>query len=126
MYILFIDNDKLLAETCVKALSRSGYKTLWCQSAKEAIKQADKIHPSAIILEINLKNHNGIEFLYEFRSYPEWQNVPIIIYSWVPQKSLNLNPSVWAALNICEYIYKPTGTLKHLISTLGRHVPTVA
>lgn len=126
MSIIFIDNDKILAESCTKALAYSGYKTVWCQNADEAIKQADLLLPSAIILEINLKNHNGVEFLYEFRSYPEWQKVPIIIYSWLPKKSLNINPSVWRALNICEYIYKPTGTLRHLINALSKHVPLIA
>lgn len=123
MSIILIDNDKLLASTCIKLFKTRGYGVVWCKSAHDAIKQADLFLPKAVILEINLAQHNGIEFLYEFRSYPEWQKVPIIIYSWVPQKSLKINPSTWNALNISEYIYKPTGTLRQLMRLLSKYVP---
>ena len=33
------------------------------------------VKPAIVMLELQLVEHSGIEFLYEFRSYPEWQRV---------------------------------------------------
>ncbi len=118
--ILLIEPDRLLAETYKKALKTAGHKVSVASGSQEAINLADNISPDLIILEIQLVGHSGIEFLYEFRSYPEWQNIPVIIHTSVPYAELaNGWPILSGYLNTTEYRYKPNTTLESLISSVN-------
>jgi len=67
-------------------------------------------------LELQLASHNGIEFLYELRSYNDWQSIPVIIHSLVPATAFtNIAPE----LGVVSYLYKPTTTLKKLCTSVS-------
>jgi two-component system phosphate regulon response regulator PhoB len=70
--ILLIEPDRLLAEIYQRALSSEGHNVVVCAGAQSAILSADQSTPDLVILELQLVEHSGIEFLYEFRSYSEW------------------------------------------------------
>ena len=115
--ILLIEPDNLLANRYSQALAYAGHSVSRAIAAQEAINLADEINPDLIILEIQIAEHNGIEFLYEFRSYPEWQKVPVIILSLVPPNEFNGIKTLWNELSVSLYHYKPRTTLKQLISS---------
>ncbi len=118
--ILLIEPDRLLAETYKEALSTAGHKVSVASGSQEAIDLADNTSPDLIILEIQLVSHSGVEFLYEFRSYPEWQNIPVIIHTSVPFAELADSwPILSKHLNTSEYKYKPDTTLEALISSVS-------
>ena len=79
--ILIVEPDVVLAKSYQKALESLNYVVYLANSAQNAINQVDKNKIDLIILEIQLIDHSGIEFLYELRSYPEWDNIRIIILS---------------------------------------------
>lgn len=79
--ILLIEPDQVLANIYYLSL-KSKAKVQVVYSAQAAIIQMNKNLPDLIILEPRLIDHNGIEFLYELRSYPEWQEVPVIVLSF--------------------------------------------
>jgi len=77
--ILLIEPDAVLARTYTQALRAAGHKVRHAVSAEQAVQLADAAVPDAVILSLELAGHNGIEFLYEFRSYDEWQTMPVIM-----------------------------------------------
>ncbi|MGH7195666.1 MAG: response regulator [Candidatus Saccharimonadales bacterium] len=113
--ILLVEPDKFLAEAYQKALAAAGYDVVLATGAQDAIHEADQQTPDLIILELQMAGHNGLEFLYEFRSYPEWQRVPVIINSLVPPTETDENIVFWDYLNISAHLYKPRTTLSQLI-----------
>jgi len=116
-YILLIEPDRRLAKNYLAALKAAGYKVQWCTAGQEAIQLADERQPDIVVLELQLKGHNGVEFLYEFRSYPEWQSVPVIVQSLVPPEALdNMAAARW--LDIQTYLYKPNSRLTHLVGAV--------
>ena len=118
MNILLIEPDKLLAKTYQKALQKSGYKVRCCSDVQTAIDLIDHKLPDVILLEIQQNNHNGIEFLYELRSYPEWQLIPIIIASIIPEHDIGLSEYIKKQLNIKNYYYKPRLSLNKLVQAV--------
>ncbi len=76
MNILIVEPDKILGAATKTAFEAFGCKITWKRSAQTALDSLDDKLPDLIILEIQLGLHNGIEFLYEIRSYPEWQKIP--------------------------------------------------
>lgn len=123
--ILLIEPDRVLAETYRLALEGAGHKVLACATAQAAVQSADRVKPELVILEIQLVEHSGIEFLYEFRSYPDWQNVPVLIQSQVPPSEFSDNLELLKnELNVVNYLYKPQTNLKKLLDTIN-NLPSV-
>jgi DNA-binding response OmpR family regulator len=73
--ILLIETDRLLAKNLSKYLTKFGHEVSWHVEPQAAMDSADQKCPDVIVLDLLLANsRSGIEFLYEFRSYPEWQH----------------------------------------------------
>ena len=118
--ILLIEPDLILARTYATALETAGHEVYPVSSAQSGIMVADDKNPDLVILEIQLIKHSGIEFLYEFRSYQEWQSIPVIVLSQVPPGEFN---DSWQLLKnelgVGPYLYKPLTTLKQLINNVA-------
>jgi len=122
--VLLIEPDRSLARTYRTALEAAGYMVEWAGTAQTAIGRADEQRPSLVILELQLAQHNGVEFLYEFRSYGEWQDIPVIIHSFTPPANLaTLRQTLENDLGIVATLYKPRTSLDILVAAVRRHVP---
>ena len=115
--ILLVEPNKILSKTYGLAFEAAGFEVKICQSAHSAIMATDQQFPDIVILELNMAGHNGVEFLYELRSYPEWQQIPVIINTMTSKEALNISESVWEDLKIYDFHYKPQTTLSDLIKS---------
>lgn len=120
MHILLIEPDAILAGTYVAALEASRHTVVWAQTAQQAVFAADEQKPDVVVLEMQMARHNGVEFLYEFKSYPEWQGIPVIILTSLPVIDLEnlavlrrdlgvvsiLGKTQTSAAQLCEMIAK--------------------
>jgi DNA-binding response OmpR family regulator len=118
-HILLVEPDNILGRTYAAALEAAGHSVAYGRHAQNAVHLADQKSPDLIILELQTPGHNGIEFLYEFRSYPEWQHVPVIIHTLVTPQDLEAHASRFEHLGITGYLYKPTTNLRQLISSVN-------
>lgn len=125
--ILLIEPDRLLAESYVGALQAAGHQVKAASGAQAAIMTADAAVPDLVILELQLVEHSGIEFLYEFRSYPDWQNIPVLVQTHVPQSEFADNwQLLQGELGVRAYLYKPRTSLRELVSNVSQHLPVAA
>jgi DNA-binding response OmpR family regulator len=115
--ILLIEPDYILAKTYHGTLSRAGHRVTPTAGAQAALIAADRVRPDLVILELQLIEHSGIEFLYEFRSYPDWQHIPVLLHTQVPPVEFNSNRALLRGqLDIAGYLYKPQTSLRELRS----------
>ena len=121
-HVLLIEPDRSLAESITLALASGSTKVNWVTGAQDAIAAADKQCPTIVVLELGLPLHNGIEFLYEFRSYNEWANIPVIMFT-MQQIS---TPQLLTKLGVVSYLYKPTTPLARLKQVTQEYVNTLA
>lgn len=113
--ILLIEPDRILAETYYRALTGAGHNVAVCSSAQAAIMAADDTRPDIVILEFQLVSHSGMEFLYEFRSYADWQTIPVVIQTNVPPSEFaGARDLLMNELGVSAYLYKPQATLRKL------------
>lgn len=84
--------------------------------AAHAVEKAAEFQPDIVIMELSLAGHSGLEFLYEFRTYPDWEAVPVFIYSSLKVSEKIRNSRAWKQLNIARYFYKPESSLALLRS----------
>jgi len=125
--ILLVEPDKILAETYGQALASAGHQVAVRAGAQAAILAADQAQPDLVILELQLVEHSGIEFLYEFRSYGEWQAIPVIIHSSVPPAEFTDSwPILQGQLGVNAYLYKPHASLQQLINAVEEQLAVKA
>jgi DNA-binding response OmpR family regulator len=117
--ILLIEPDRVLAETYRRALRHDKHQVTVSAGAQAAVMAADKSTPDLVILELQLVEHSGIEFLYEFRSYPEWQNIPVLVQTAVPPAEFADNWQLLKnGLGVNTYLYKPQTSLRQLLAAV--------
>lgn len=114
MKILLIEPNVLLEATYKTALQRAGHEVVSCPGAQEAVFLLDAGDIEIIVLELQLRGHSGVEFLYEMRSYPEWQNIPVLLHTLVANEGLAMQQERFDFLGITHYLYKPTTSLRQL------------
>lgn len=81
MKLLLVEPDRLLSASLCQAFKQANYKLVPVRTAQAAVSKLDQAGADVIVLEPQLGLHNGIEFLYELRSYADWQNIPVVVYS---------------------------------------------
>lgn len=118
MQILLIEPDTKLANIYIGALERVGHKVARVTTAQSGVTVADIRKPDVVIMELQLATHSGVAFLYEFRSYADWLDVPIIIHSVIAPTNMQQYAQAFAELGINEYLYKPTTSLRKLVSAV--------
>lgn len=118
--VLLLEPDNILAKQISKYLKSHKCQTDVCYDAQSAIMSADKNKPDVVIMEMLLVGHSGVEFLYEFRSYSEWQNIPVIVYSRVPHRDLGLAQKQIRDLGIAGILYKSDSTLEKLFGQVEK------
>ena len=126
MKVLYIEPDRLLAKSVSDYLQSFGHRVEWCTDAQNAINAADKSMPDIIIMELLLAGHSGIEFLYELRSYSEWQAIPVIVFTVLPPESAGLDNPAWQQAGLAAYHYKPRSSLAALRRSLDKAAAIVS
>src|SRR5690606_29592146 len=82
MRVLFVEPDDRLASQYTLALGDIA-EVVCVPNAQLAIHAVDEFSPDVVVLELQLAAHNGVEFLYELRSYADVQNIPVILHTYV-------------------------------------------
>ncbi len=114
-HVLLIEPDRVLADTYRLGFEANGHSVVMCAGAQAAIFAADEKTPDIVVIELQLIGHSGVEFLYEFRSYAEWQDVPVLIHTQVPSSEFTGSWGMLSSqLGVNGYLYKPSTTFKEL------------
>lgn len=119
-HILLLEPNRLMAKQHVAFLKQMGHDVIWHENAQSAISAADNTKPDVVIVELLLAGHSGIEFLYEFRSYGDWQKVPVIILSSVTQAEAAVPDQTLQELGVVSYLYKSQTSLDKLNSQIEK------
>jgi CheY-like chemotaxis protein len=113
-----------LVRTFALSLGLAGHRVDWRPAAQQAIEAADARTPDMVVLELLLAAHSGIEFLYEFRSYSDFREVPVLVLTDVPPGELAGHQAMLRRLRVSACCYKPGLGLRqlseHVESLIGR------
>ena len=116
--VLLIEPDEVLASTIARFLDKNEIETTVSHDARQAVACADKAKPDLVVLELAMPKNNGLAFLQEFRSYTDWAELPVIIYSRIPRADAGLSEAEWKKQGVHAYLYKPTQTLANLVVSI--------
>ena len=124
--VLLVESDRLIANNVVRVLQKAGFEVNWQVDPQAALDIADSQPPGVVIIDLVLAGRGGIEFLYEFRSYPDWRGVPVVVFSSLSVEELKEAIKGFEYLNVTDYHYKPNTTLSKLTRTIERILQPVS
>jgi len=120
VHVVLIEPDRLQAKVVATALERHGHTASHAASAQAAVQAADEQTPDVVILELQLPQHNGVEFLYEFRSYSEWLTIPVVLYTYLPPRELARAATLYKQLGVAKTLHKPETSLAMLCNAVAQ------
>lgn len=124
--VLLLESDVILAKSIGRLLHLRKHQVVWKPDPQSAINAADRLHPDIVVLDLSLGAHNGIEFLYEFRSYPEWLSVPVVLFTSHGKHELEGLEQAFSELGVAAILHKPLAKISHLADQIQNLVPATA
>ncbi len=100
--ILLIEDDKNLASSIIFNLETEGYRVLWAEEGRQAMKLSNNDDIDLIILDIMLPYYNGFKILEKIRS--DSPTLPILIVS---ARSEIRDKIIGLSLGADDYLPKP-------------------
>ena len=88
------------------------------KSAQSAIRTLDEHGADIIVMELQLVGHNGIEFLYELRSYADWQSLPVVLLTLQNPEIMN-NKVLAEHIKIARFLHKPRTDVKDILQSVA-------
>jgi PAS domain S-box-containing protein len=115
--VLIVDDEEPARELLASYLEPE-YRVAMAESGVEALKEAQRLRPDAITLDVMMPDSDGFETLVALRKNPATADIPVIILSIVDQKQVGF------ALGASDYLVKPVRK-PALLATVRRHVPSL-
>ena len=117
--LVLIVDDEVPARELLASYLEPEYRVAMAQSGDEALKEAKRLRPDAITLDVMMPGSDGFETLVALRKNTATADIPVIILSIVDQKQVGF------ALGAADYLIKPVRK-PTLLETIRRHVPAPA
>ena len=98
---LVIDDESQLRAILRRSLESHGYAVREAESGREGLTQAAFCHPDIIVLDLGLKDLDGLTVLQRLR---EWSKVPVLVLSVTDHESVKVGAFQQGA---DDYVTKP-------------------
>lgn len=122
--VLLLLNDRQLVRQAGEFLSLKGLEADIHTDPQKAVSAADKNSPDIAVVDINLAARSGIEFLYELRSYQEWQKLPVIVIGLARLNELEDFLPAFRQLEVTQYLTWALTPLHRLEAEISRILQT--
>lgn len=77
--VLIADDEPLLTELLEFRLGARGYETVVAHDGREALARLEQDQPQAVVLDMMMPVHDGLEVLRRMRASPAHQTTPVIM-----------------------------------------------
>ena len=117
--VLIVEDEEPAKELLAHHLESEGFQTAWAASGDAAVKEAARLLPDAITLDLLLPDGNGLNTLHELKGNPATAGIPVIIATVLDDRATGL------ALGAAEYLTKPVEK-ERLVAAVRKHIPVTS
>ena len=78
-YVLVIEDEKEIRDLLRYNLERAGFRVAAASDGEDGLRQVFASRPDALVLDLMLPGHNGLEILREVRGEPTTADLPVIV-----------------------------------------------
>ncbi len=79
--VLIVEKQPNYTQLLVKQVMFAGLKPLVAVTGEGGLRKAQEFHPDLILLELDLTDMNGLEFVVLLKEKPQMQRIPIVAMS---------------------------------------------
>jgi CheY-like chemotaxis protein len=115
-HIVVVEDTIDLRENIIVLLRMEGYLVSSAVHGKEAMAILLKVIPDLIITDLLMPEMNGFDFITRVRENPQWQRIPILVFSAMP---VNENEEKILRMGANSYLKKPS-TLEDLLEAVKK------
>ena len=101
---LVVDDSRVIRMVARKILEELNFNVVEAEDGQQALDACKEKMPECVLLDWNMPNMNGMEFMLEMRKLPEGQDV-IVVFCTTENDMDHIQEAVAAGAN--EYIMKP-------------------
>jgi len=118
--VLVVDDDKEFLDEIANTLELSGYKPITVSDSNEVVKEASKVKPRIILLDLKLEGKSGFKVADELRFNPKTKDIPIVAITGVFTRKEHR--VLMRVCNMKKCLTKPFNPLDviHLIKNAGQ------
>jgi len=117
--LLVVDDNPDLVGLFRRYLHDQPYRVIQATSGGAALGLSRQLRPGVILLDVLMPSQDGWEILQQLRSHAETRDIPVVICSVLPERTLA------RSLGVHEFLPKPF-TRQDLMAVLERSYPTAA
>lgn len=77
--VLVVEDDRPLGQALSDKITRAGHRAVWVKSGGDALKEAEKVRPDLILLDILIPDQSGLGVLKEIREQSWGARVPVVV-----------------------------------------------
>jgi PAS domain S-box-containing protein len=100
--VLVCDDDPSVVTVVEEILRGWGYRTVGVHDGDAAVREATRLHPDAILLDMMMPGMTGADTLRALRQRSETRSIPVVILS-----ALKPMPRVQRAREVVDWVEKP-------------------
>jgi CheY-like chemotaxis protein len=117
--ILIVDDYPGARYLRSRILSEAGYEVIEAATGDEALRIATAIHPSLILLDVNLPDISGVEVCEQLKRDPATANIPVIQITgaWLTNEARDRGLASGAQAYLIEPVDDVT-LLRHVVSVI--------
>ncbi len=79
--ILIIEDDQIVSNIYRNKLSVEGYQVETAPDGQSGLETLRRFRPDAVVLDLMLPKISGVELMKQVRAEPEFQKLPVIVFS---------------------------------------------
>lgn len=114
--ILLVEDEEILSQMYKDKLEEAGFRISLARNIAKAKESTKEEKPDLVILDILLPGENGLSFLKWLRENPNFQKVPVIVFSNFDDPETKKEAE---GLGILSYVLKTSYTPSQLIEKVN-------
>jgi CheY-like chemotaxis protein len=121
--IFYIEDQPEVRKFIKEHLENNGFTVFDFESPTEAKPLISQKKPQVILSDITMPNENGLEFLRDVKSNPEWKHIPFIFLTNIGSQAVRDEAR---ELGVDGYLLKPETTVERVVEEINKILLTKA
>ena len=120
--VLIIDDDPVIRAVYEKHFRADGFEVRLASGGAEGLVAVQSFRPDAVLLDLNMPDANGVDWLTEVRSDPRFVHLPVLVFT-----AGAIGWQVWAASHAdVAFIFKTGAMPKHVVDAINAAIDVAA